>query len=167
MTVTPVDIVLAGMALVCALCTLALRGRHILLLSFDAQGYRAAFRSSPGAYALTDALVSALITVCVIVMIPAEGTLLPLALLVAPSAGLMRFITRPGILMVASVFAALAISACGFGISLIAELSSGGCIALASGLFFCGCVAWEGLASRPKAGSTPARRRIMRQRNEA
>lgn len=167
MTVTPVDIVLAGMALVCALCILALRGRHILLLSFDAQGYRAAFRSSPGAYALTDALVSALITVCVIVMIPAEGTLLPLALLVAPSAGLMRFITRPGVLMVVSAFAALAISACGFGISLVAELSSGGCIALTSGLFFCGCVAWEALASRPKAGSTPSRRRVMRQRNEA
>ena len=70
MTVTPMDIALAGAATLGALCLLGLRGRHILFLSFDVQGYRAAFRSSPGAYALTDALVSALITVCVIVMIP-------------------------------------------------------------------------------------------------
>lgn len=151
MTVTPADIVLAGMALVCALCILTLRGRHILLLSFDAQGYRAAFRSSPGAFVLTDALISALITVCLIVMIPAVGTLLPLALLIAPSAGLMRFIARPGVLMVASALAALVISACGFAISLILELSTGGCIALAAGIFFCGCVTWEALSSRPKA----------------
>ena len=151
MTVTPVDIALAGMALVCALCILTLRGRHILLLSFDAQGYRAAFRSSPGAFVLTDALISALITVCLIVVIPAVGTLLPLALLIAPSAGLMRFIARPGVLMVASALAALVISACGFAISLILELSTGGCIALAAGIFFCGCVTWEALSSRPKA----------------
>jgi len=148
MTVTTVDIALAGMALVCALCILTLRGRHILL---DAQGYRAAFRSSPGAFVLTDALISALITVCLIVMIPAVGTLLPLALLIAPSAGLMRFIARPGVLMVASALAALVISACGFTISLILELSTGGCIALAAGIFFCGCVTWEALSSRPKA----------------
>jgi ABC-type mn2+/zn2+ transporter, permease component len=167
MTVTPMDIALAATATLGALALLALRGRHILLLSFDEQGYRAAFRSSPGACALTDALISALITVCVIVMIPAVGTLLPLALLIAPSAGLMRFISRPGVLMAASACAALAVCACGFGISLIAELSSGGCIALASGLFFCGCVAWEALASRPKAGSTPAQRRAIRQRSEA
>ena len=167
MTVTPMDIALAATATLGALALLALRGRHILLLSFDEQGYRAAFRSSPGACALTDALISALITVCVIVMIPAVGTLLPLALLIAPSAGLMRFISRPGVLMAASACAALAVCAFGFGFSLLTELSSGGCIALASGLFFCGCVAWEALASRPKAGSTPAQRRAIRQRSEA
>jgi len=151
MTVTPMDIALAATATLGALALLALRGRHILLLSFDEQGYRAAFRSSPNACALTDALISALITVCVIVMIPAVGTLLPLALLIAPSAGLMRFISRPGVLMAASACVALAVCAFGFGFSLLTELSSGGCIALASGLFFCGCVAWEALASRPKA----------------
>ena len=167
MTVTPMDIALAATATLGALALLALRGRHILLLSFDEQGYRAAFRSSPNACALTDALISALITVCVIVMIPAVGTLLPLALLIAPSAGLMRFISRPGVLMAASACVALAVCAFGFGFSLLTELSSGGCIALASGLFFCGCVAWEALASRPKAGSTPAQRRAIRQRSEA
>ena len=47
-------------------------------------------------------------------MIPAVGTLLPLALLIAPSAGLMRFISRPGVLMAASACAALAVCAFGF-----------------------------------------------------
>ena len=48
MTVTPMDIALAGAATLGALCLLGLRGRHILFLSFDVQGYRAAFRSYHG-----------------------------------------------------------------------------------------------------------------------
>ena len=69
-----------------------------------------------------------------------------------PLSALMSALARiPGVLMAASACAALAVCAFGFGFSLLTELSSGGCIALASGLFFCGCVAWEALASRPKA----------------
>ena len=148
MTVTPADLVLAGIVLAGALSVVCLRGRHILFLSFDPQAYQAVFRSSPRSAALTDSLISGLITLCVIVMIPAVGTLLPLALLIGPSAGLMRFMTRPGALMAASACVALALSAIGFGVSLFFQLSTGGCIALAAGVFYCGCLAWEALTTR-------------------
>ncbi|WP_293770187.1 metal ABC transporter permease [uncultured Corynebacterium sp.] len=85
-----------------------------------------------------DALTLGLICITMAAIIPAVGTILSLALLVAPAASLRPWVRQPDTLLVASAAAGIGIACGGLALATVAELSAGGCIAVLAGVFYLG-----------------------------
>lgn len=162
LTVSEVDVATAGAAL--AALFLLMRGRGGMLAShcFDASSTPARMRRS------LDGLMHAAIILAVVVVIPAVGTVLSIALIAAPAAGLKGIAPSLRAYTIAAPLSGALIGLAGLGIAVAADLSAGGTIAAVAGVFFLACVSLGegkriiGRGPRPLPRRPGARRRPLR-----
>lgn len=131
-TVNAQDVWFVGALVVVSLGVLVAFRRTLVSFYFDQTFFRAQ-GGKPGRY---DLLTLTLISVTMVVVIPAVGTILSLALLVAPAAALQPWIKRPTQLMLGAGFAGIALACGGLWLAAALSLSAGGCIAVLAGVFY-------------------------------
>ena len=110
-------------------------GKQLVFYAFDEQGFRAAGFSASRA----ELLILGMVVVTVVAVIPAVGTVLSIALIAAPAAGLIPLMKNSTALIVAAPLAGALIGVVGLGCALLWHLSVGGCIAVLAGVFYAGC----------------------------
>lgn len=126
------DVAAAAIVLALALAAVVLRGRHLIFHCFDPVGYRAAGHSP----AKAEAMILALVCFGSVAVIPAVGTILSIAMLVAPAAGVLPWCRSTRTLFLAAPIAGMIIGIVGMGIAVWGNLSAGGTIAITAGLFY-------------------------------
>ncbi|MCF4005988.1 metal ABC transporter permease [Corynebacterium uropygiale] len=126
------DVAAAAVVFLLALAAVALRGRHLIFHCFDPVGYRAAGHS-PG---WAEAIILALVCCGSVAVIPAVGTILSIAMLVAPAAGVLPWCRSTRTLFIAAPLAGVLIGVGGLAVAVWGNLSAGGTIAIAAGLFY-------------------------------
>ena len=131
-TVNAQDVWFVGALVVVSLGVLVAFRRTLVSFYFDQTSFRAQ-GGNPGCY---DLLTLTLISVTMVVVIPAVGTILSLALLVAPAAALQPRIKRPTQLMLGAGIAGIALACGGLWLAAALSLSAGGCIAVLAGVFY-------------------------------
>lgn len=131
-TVNAQDVWFVGALVVVSLGVLVAFRRTLVSFYFDQTSFRAQ-GGNPGCY---DLLTLTLISVTMVVVIPAVGTILSLALLVAPAAALQPWIKRPTQLMLGAGIAGIALACGGLWLAAALSLSAGGCIAVLAGVFY-------------------------------
>ncbi|MDK8680268.1 metal ABC transporter permease [Corynebacterium accolens] len=119
--------VAAGLVIICLLAVLACR-RRLFQAYFDPS-------TSPHS-GLYDALTLGLICLTMAAVIPAVGTILSIALLVAPAAGLRPWVSRPEALLIGAGIIGITIAVAGLFIAAHLSLSAGGTIAIVAGVFY-------------------------------
>lgn len=146
-----VDVVAVATVLAVAVAVVALTGRALVFHAFDPVGHRAA-----GLRALwAEGAVLVLITATIVVLVPAVGTILPIALIAAPAAALAPSArSARGLLLTAPLLgAACALGGLALGVAL--RLSVGGMIAAVAAAVYLVAACWRGLRRRcpaPRAG---------------
>lgn len=130
-----VDLIAAGAVLLIAVLLTVFYGHRLIAYTFDPVHYRAAELLVP----VAEAMILVLLTATVVVMIPAVGTVLPIALIAGPAAGLVPLCASPRSLLVGASAMGAAVGLVGFGISVVFQLSSGGTIALTAGAAYLFC----------------------------
>ncbi|MBN9644077.1 metal ABC transporter permease [Corynebacterium mendelii] len=136
MSVNHTDIISALVVLAIALIILAGFGKQLIFFSFDSAGYRAA--GLPAAVA--EGIILSLVCATIVVVIPAVGTILSIALVAAPAAGLQSLVKSTTQLLWLSPVAGAAIGVTGLLTAVQANWSAGGTIALVAGVFYVVCV---------------------------
>lgn len=144
-----VDVAAVGAVLAVAVLVVALTGRSLVFHAFDPVGHRAAGLRAGWA----EGAVLILITATIVVLVPAVGTILPIALIAAPAAALAPSVrTARGLLIGAPLLgAASALAGLVLGVAL--RLSVGGMIAAVAASVYLAAACWRGI----RRGS-PARR---------
>lgn len=132
LNVTTADVVAAGVVLAVAVLVMVLWGRKIVFFAFDQSGFRALGLSG----ATAEALILLLIVLTIVVMIPAVGTLLPIALVAAPAAGLAPSVKSWRTLLWLAPLTGALVAVVGLVLAVTFELSAGGMIALSAGAFY-------------------------------
>ena len=123
------DVALATAVLAAALAVVAVGGRLLVFHCFDAVGYRAAgLRSGPA-----EAAILILICLTIGALVPAIGTILPIALIAAPAASIAPWVRGSRGLLVGAALAGAACCLVGTGLAVTLELSVGGVIATLCG----------------------------------
>lgn len=125
---------LAALAAVGALCLVVvlLGGRLLTFYSFDPVGYRASGLSP----ALAEGVILTLICLTIVVLIPAVGTILPIALVAAPAAALAPWMRSMRGLLLGAPLLGAATAAAGLWAAVTLNLSVGGVIAALSALVY-------------------------------
>jgi ABC-type Mn2+/Zn2+ transport system permease subunit len=141
--------VLAGVALV-----LALGHRPLAYAAFDRVGARAA--GFP--VAALDLLMLVLIEAVVITALPAVGTILALALIVAPAAAARLWTDRLTTMTAVAVVLGTGSALGGLWLSRTCDIAAGGAISLLAAATFAFSLTVRRLTSSPRPGTTSARR---------
>ncbi|QWW20010.1 metal ABC transporter permease [Schaalia sp. 19OD2882] len=128
------DVAAAATVLALATALVVFRGRHLVALSFDEDG----FRAHGGRVELAEGAILALVVLTTVVVIPAVGTVLSLALLAAPAASLKPWAPSALSLVVWSPLLGAGLGLLGLGVAVIADLSAGGTIAVLAGITYLG-----------------------------
>lgn len=89
-----------------------------------------------GKGSLIDATVLLLICAAVTVAIPAVGTIVPIALLAAPAGVAWSLARTPGKFLMIAVITGVVMGCGGLALGVVADVSTGGCIALLGGLSY-------------------------------
>ena len=132
LNVSRVDVVAVGVVLVLTVLVLLVAGRFLTFYSFDPLGYRASGLRP----AWPEATVMVMITLTIVMLVPAVGTILPIALIAAPAAALAPWTrTMRQLLLTAPVLGAVT-SLAGLWVAVRMGLSAGGVIAVVSGLVY-------------------------------
>ena len=132
LNVNHVDVVAVGVVLVMTVLVLLVAGRFLTFYSFDPLGYRASGLRP----AWAEATVMLMITLTIVMLVPAVGTILPIALIAAPAAALAPWTrTMRQLLLTAPVLGAVT-SLAGLWVAVRLNLSAGGVIAVASGAVY-------------------------------
>ena len=140
------DVLAAAIVFAISLAITARWGNTLIFYAFDRSGFQAlnskhaiiAGRSIAPA-ALAEIAMLTMITSTIVVLIPAVGTILAIALVAAPAAGLAPRMNSPQALMIAAPIAGVIIGLAGLAVAIVFNLSAGGTIALAAGAFYLGC----------------------------
>lgn len=130
--VGPVDVAAAAIVLAVAVAAVAVAGRRIVFHAFDDPGFRAAGLSGGAA----EGVILVLIVAAIVVLIPAVGTILPVALVAAPAAALAPSLRSWRTLLVAAPLSGAAVSVAGLLLAVAFDLSAGGMIALCAGALY-------------------------------
>lgn len=140
LNVTAVDVCAVAVVFVLVVVITLGYGRHLVFYAFDEQGFQA------GGHRLGRAewLVLGMVVATVVVVIPAVGTVLSIALIAAPAAGLAPLARSFVTLLVAAPIAGVGIGVAGLAVALWLQLSVGGCIAVVAGVFYAGCALVRG-----------------------
>ena len=148
LNVSRVDVVAVGVVLVLTALVLLVAGRFLTFYSFDPLGYRASGLRP----AWAEGTVMVMITLTIVMLVPAVGTILPIALIAAPAAALAPWTrTMRRLLLTAPVLGAVT-SLAGLWVAVRLNLSAGGVIAVASGVvYLVSAVAHRGAMSRVRA----------------
>ncbi|TFH53628.1 metal ABC transporter permease [Actinomyces viscosus] len=132
LNVSRVDVIAVGVVLVLMVLVLLVAGRFLTFYSFDPLGYRASGLRP----AWAEATVMLMITLTIVMLVPAVGTILPIALIAAPAAALAPWTSTMRRLLVAAPLLGAAIALAGLLVAVRLSLSAGGVIAVASGLVY-------------------------------
>lgn len=132
LNVTRVDVIAVGAVLVLTVLVLLVAGRFLTFYSFDPLGYRASGLRP----AWAEAAVMLMITLTIVMLVPAVGTILPIALIAAPAAALAPWTSTMRQLLVAAPILGAATALVGLLVAVRLSLSAGGVIAVASGLVY-------------------------------
>lgn len=131
LNVSAADVLLASVLLAAAAIVVAARWRTLVYFAFDRSSYGVNFSS-----ARTQLLVSALIVVTLIVLIPAVGTIVSIAFVVAPAAALFGVVRTPRTLLIAAPALGILIGLSGLAAAVWMDLSAGGCIGVSAGVVY-------------------------------
>lgn len=132
LNVNHVDVIAVGVVLVMTVLALLVVGRFLTFYSFDPLGYRASGLRP----AWAEGTVMVMITLTIVMLVPAVGTILPIALIAAPAAALAPWTrTMRQLLLTAPVLGAV-MSLAGLWVAVRLSLSAGGVIAVVSGLVY-------------------------------
>lgn len=138
LTVNAVDVAFAAVVLGAAVATCAWAGPRLVALGFSGD----LFEASIGARRTYDAAVLGLISACIVVAIPAVGTIVSIALLAAPPAILRPWVCSPCALLAGSPVVGVVLGGLGLFSAHAWGLSASGMIAVWSGLAYaCSAVA--------------------------
>ena len=119
------DVVMTTAVLLGALTVLAVAGRLLAFHGFDPVGYRAAgLRSGP-----VEAVLLILICLTIAALVPAVGTILPIALVAAPAAAIAPWCSSMRALVAGSALLGAATCVAGMWLGVSLGLSVGGVIA--------------------------------------
>lgn len=162
LTVDAVDVALAGAGCLALGLVLVARGRAVLHRAFDPVDFAAA----GGNARRTEGMLIALVVAAVVLSIPAVGTVLSIALLAAPAAGLAPRMRSLRVFLLAAPIAAVLIGFAGLSVALALDLSVGGTIGIASGLFYAGCRLLPRRIGRAAATSSIARAPMPHERTK-
>ncbi len=134
LNVSQTDVRVTAGVLVLAVAVCLVGERLLTFYGFDPVGYRAAgLRTWP-----SEAVVLGLICLTIAALVPAVGTILPIALVAAPAASLSRWCsTMRSLLAGAALLGALSCLV-GLGLGVALELSVGGVIALTCAVVYMG-----------------------------
>lgn len=132
LNVSRLDVWVTGAVLACAVLVCLVGGRFLTYYGFDPVGYRAG--GLPAAPA--EAVVLGLICLTIAALVPAVGTILPIALVAAPAAALSRWCSSMRGLLVGSALLGTVTCLVGLGAGVLLELSVGGVIALACAVVY-------------------------------
>lgn len=116
------------------LTVLAACGRTLAFYYFDPVAYR--ISHGPRAVYLAESITLALLCAAMVVAIPAVGSILSIALLVGPAAGLRDIVPGFVSLVACAAMAGVAVGLAGLGVAVRWNLSAGGSIAVLMGLFY-------------------------------
>lgn len=144
LTVRETDVWAAALILAITLSILFRYGDRLMFACFDSAGFRAAGFST----AQAEIFILGLIVACVVVVIPAVGTIVSIALLAAPAAGIKRWVSHTGAFLVGSAVAGVVISVVGLGAGVLLDLSAGGMIAIVAGVFYMLCTSAQSWVRR-------------------
>ena len=126
------DVAVTAAVLVGALAVLAVAGRFLAFYGFDPVGYRAAgLRPGP-----VEAVLMILICLTIAALVPAVGTILPIALVAAPAAAIAPWCSSMRSLVVGSALLGAATCVAGMWLGVALSLSVGGVIAATAGAVY-------------------------------
>lgn len=126
LTVSDADLITGAVVCVVVLGVLFAVGKELRFAGFDPNGARAAgYRTW-----LLDLLLLLLIEAVIVVIVPAVGTILALALLVAPASAARAWTDRPASTTLLAIAFGIASSVTGLALSTRYDVSAGGTIAL-------------------------------------
>ena len=155
LNVNRVDVIAVGAVLALTVLVLAVAGRFLTFYSFDPLGYRASGLKP----AWAEGTVMVMITLTIVMLVPAVGTILPIALIAAPAAALAPWMrTMRHLLIGAPIFGA-ATSLAGLLIAVQLNLSAGGVIAVTSGVVYLVSALVHGAAMSGARARVPLLRR--------
>ena len=138
-----VDVVAVATVLAVAVAVVALSGRALVFHAFDPVGHRAA-----GLRALwAEGAVLVLITATIVVLVPAVGTILPIALVAAPAAAIAPWCSSTRSLVAGSALLGALTCVAGMWLGVVLSLSVGGVIAAMAGAVYLLAAAARALAS--------------------
>lgn len=132
LNVSRVDVVAVGVVLVLTVLVLLVAGRFLTFYSFDPLGYRASGLRS----AWAEGTVMVMITLAIVMLVPAVGTILPIALIAAPAAALAPWTSTMRRLLVGAPILGAVTALAGLLVAVRLSLSAGGVIAVTSGLVY-------------------------------
>lgn len=135
LAVSHTDVMAAALVGAVAVVALVTSGRKLSLYYFDPVAFRVAFWG----IGLVEGITLGLLCASMVVAIPAVGSILSIALLVAPAAGVQVFVQDFRALMWWSAVAGVGIGAVGLTVAVAWGLSAGGTISVVAGLFYVGC----------------------------
>ncbi|CAB0590958.1 metal ABC transporter permease [Corynebacterium diphtheriae] len=143
LSVRLIDVIVSAVVLVVVVGIVNSFHTSLMLYCFDEPGFVAA----GGKQHRAEALILGMIVATVVCVIPAIGTILSIALIAAPAAGLKTVVASPRQLIVAAPAAGVVISLAGLFIAVYFKLSVGGTIAIVAGVFYCLCMSLSCLKS--------------------
>lgn len=139
LAVSQTDVAIAAVVGVCTVVSLVLFGRRLVLYYFDPVAFAVSVRDARWWLAVVEGVTLGLLCASMVVAIPAVGSILSIALLVAPAAGVQVFVSDFRQLVSWSGVAGVGIGAVGLAVAVHWSLSAGGTIAVVAGLFYVGC----------------------------
>ncbi len=139
LTVSHADVAIASGVGVGAVVSLALFGRRLVLYYFDPVAFVVSVRDARWWLAVVEGVTLGLLCASMVVAIPAVGSILAIALLVAPAAGVQILVSDFRQLVIWSGVAGVGIGAVGLTVAVYWSLSAGGTIAVTAGLFYLSC----------------------------
>ena len=128
LTVSGADLAAASACLALALGLMGARGPQLMRHCFDPVGL------SPRTRRTNELAILTVLLLTVVVLIPAIGTVLSIALIAAPAAALRPHAPTLRAFMVAAPVLGALIALSGLALAVAADWSAGGCIALVAGL---------------------------------
>lgn len=141
LTVRAADVWAAAGVLAIAIAVVVLYGDRLIFVCFDHAGFRAAGHS----LAIAETLILTLIVACIVVVIPAVGTIVSIALIAAPAAAMKPWFSRTWNFLIAAVISGSIISVVGLFLAVTFDLSAGGMIAIVAGVFYIICLSAQSL----------------------
>ncbi|KGF05852.1 metal ABC transporter permease [Arcanobacterium sp. S3PF19] len=132
MHVNLADVAAALVVLVFVLAVLLAFGKKLIFYSFDEDGFAASGQSC----AFAEMLILTMVVATIVVMIPAVGTILSIALLAAPAACMKSFVGSVGSFFVAAPIVGVLIGLVGLAAAVSFNLSPGGTVAVCAGVFY-------------------------------
>jgi hypothetical protein len=139
LTVSHADVAIAAGVGVGAVVSLVLFGRRLVLYYFDPVAFVVSVRDARWWLAVVEGVTLGLLCASMVVAIPAVGSILAIALLVAPAAGVQILVSDFRQLVIWSGVAGVGIGAVGLTVAVYWSLSAGGTIAVTAGLFYLSC----------------------------